>query len=134
MGCEKLRAIKITIRIFMVPFLPIYFATKRMYITDLIPFDLLQSFPKETQLFSVDFSWGPGSGSCNLGSLVYTLLQKKGNFRNVAFLLEKSVGLCTCSLYSTGYCPSINWVNVRVNIKDQGRIWHAMLYSTGHFL
>ncbi len=25
-------------------------------------------FSKETQLFSVDFSWGPGSGSCNLGS------------------------------------------------------------------
>ncbi len=58
---------------------------------------ILQSFPKETQLFSVDFSWGPGSGSCNLGSwetpdsLVYTLLQKKGNFRNVAILLEKTV-------------------------------------------
>ncbi len=31
-----------------------------------IPFMEVQSFPKETQLFSVDFSWG--SGSCNLGS------------------------------------------------------------------
>ncbi len=39
----------------------------------------LHPFPKETQLFSMDFS------------LVYTLLQKKGNLRNVAFLLEKSV-------------------------------------------
>ena len=28
----------------------------------------IQSFPKETQLFFVDFSWGPGLGSCNLGS------------------------------------------------------------------
>ena len=28
----------------------------------------IQSFPKETQLFSLDFSWGPGSGSFNLGS------------------------------------------------------------------
>ena len=33
---------------------------------------------KETQLFLMDFSWGPGSGT-----LVYTLLQKKGNFNNV---------------------------------------------------
>ncbi len=64
----------------------------------------VQSFPKETQLFSVDFPGAQGQGHVTWGheksayrfsitpdSLVYTLLQKKGNFRNVAFLLEKTV-------------------------------------------
>ncbi len=56
------------------------------------PLSHLHSVSKETQLFFMDFSWGPGSGSCiTPDSLVYTLLQKKGNFRNVAFLLRKSV-------------------------------------------
>ncbi len=51
----------------------------------------------------MDFSWDPGSGSCDPralskwcitpDSLVYTILQKKGNFENVAFLLRLSV--CT---------------------------------------
>ncbi len=71
---------------------------------------IVQPFPKETQLFSMDFSWGPGSGSCNLGScitpnsLVYTLLQKKGNFRNVAFLLEKTVTAASWLLASSWSC------------------------------
>ncbi len=57
----------------------------------------------------MDFSWSPGSGSGDPGSweisisgkavatsgrpgqTIYTLLQKKGNFQNVAFLLRKSV-------------------------------------------
>ena len=56
----------------------------------------------------MDFSWGPGLGSCDPYeksayrfsklkwfitpySLVYTLLQKKGNFKNVAILLRLSV-------------------------------------------
>ncbi len=60
----------------------------------------LHSVSKE--LFVVDFSCSPGSGSCDLGSWeicisvtvysrVYTLLQKKGNYKNVAILLRLSV-------------------------------------------
>ena len=30
--------------------------------------DKLHSVSKETQLFFLDFSWGPGSGSCDTGS------------------------------------------------------------------
>ena len=53
---------------------------------------ILHSVSKETQLFFVDFSLGPGPGSCiTPDSMVYTLLQKTGNFQNVAFLLRKSV-------------------------------------------
>ena len=37
-------------------------------------------------------TWGHEKSACiTPDSLVYTLLQKKGNFRNVAFLLEKTV-------------------------------------------
>ncbi len=109
------------------------------------------SVSKETQLFFVDFSWGPGSGSCMPpNSLVYTLLQKKGNFKNVAILLRLSVLLLysckhsdfalfmqafgfhyiftpqDCVLYSSShYCCSSSILAIHVAITNGKYLTHS---------
>ncbi len=89
----------------------------------------VHSFSKETQLFFMEFSWGPGSGSCDPGpweicilvfitpySLVYTLLQKKGNFKKVAFILRLSVVGVMPKEARVGWCQARLFGMTRTNI------------------
>ncbi len=54
-------------------------------------FDYFCGILKNITALETTWSCDPGSWEITPDSLVYTLLQKKGNFQNVAFLLRKSV-------------------------------------------